>query len=97
MTPGKARRSQRGIWLVRYGIGLATILAGVVWLVLDIGGVGLEGLFAFTGAGLSIILVNLLFRMGLESDREREEHEAAWRFYERHGHWPDDAPPSRRR
>jgi hypothetical protein len=43
--------------------------------------------------GLSIILINFLFRMGQASDREHEEHEEAWRFFERHGHWPDEQPP----
>lgn len=81
------------IIFVRYGIGLLTILVGVVWLIFNFGGFGVEALFAFTGAGLSIILINLLFRMGVESDREREEHEEAWRFYELHGHWPDERPP----
>ncbi|MGZ4165485.1 MAG: hypothetical protein ACXVRW_05085 [Solirubrobacteraceae bacterium] len=81
------------ILFVRYGIGLLTVLAGVVWLVFDFGGFGVEALFAFTGAGLSIILINLLFRMGQDSDREREEHEEDWRFFERHGHWPDEEPP----
>ncbi|MGZ4314093.1 MAG: hypothetical protein ACXVR1_18505 [Solirubrobacteraceae bacterium] len=81
------------ILFVRYGIGLLTVLAGVVWLVFDFGGFGVEALFAFTGAGRSIILINLLFRMGQDSDREREEHEEDWRFFERHGHWPDEEPP----
>jgi hypothetical protein len=85
------------IFLVRYGIGLLTVLVGVVWLIFDFGGFGIEALFAFTGAGLSIILINLLFRMGQQSDRERADHEEAWRFYERHGHWPDEPPPPRRR
>lgn len=84
------------IFFVRYGIGLLTVLVGVIWLIFDFGGFGVEALFAFTGAGLSIILINLLFRMGQESDREREEHEEDWRFFERHGHWPDERPPSRR-
>jgi hypothetical protein len=83
------------IFFVRYGIGLLTILAGVIWLIFDFGGFGLEALFGFTGAGLSIILINLLFRMGRASDREHEQHEEDWRFYERHGHWPDEDPPHR--
>lgn len=83
------------LFFVRYGIGLLTVLVGVIWLIFDFGGFGIEALFAFTGAGLSIILINLLFRMGRDSDREREEHEEAWRFFERHGHWPDEPPPRR--
>jgi hypothetical protein len=85
------------IIFVRYGIGLLTIFVGIVWLIFNFGGFGIEALFAFIGAGLSILLINLLFRMGQESDREREEHEEAWRFYERHGHWPDERPPPQRR
>jgi hypothetical protein len=83
------------IFFVRYGIGLVTILVGVVWLIFDFGGFGIEALFAFTGAGLSIILINLLFRLCQASDREHEAHEEAWRFFERHGHWPDEPPPDR--
>ena len=80
---------------VRYGIGLLTVVAGFVCLTFDLGGFGIEELFGFVGAGLSILLINFLFRMGQQSDREREAHEDAWRFYERHGHWPDEAPPVR--
>jgi hypothetical protein len=36
-----------------------------------------------------VLLLNLLFRMGVEGDRDREREEAARRYFDEHGHWPD--------
>ncbi|HET9104349.1 MAG TPA: hypothetical protein VFN55_13425 [Solirubrobacteraceae bacterium] len=83
-------------WFVRWGIGLAAVAAGLICLILDLGGFGVEELFGFIGAGLSIILINYLFRLGVQSDREHDAHEQEWRYYEAHGHWPDERPRSRR-
>jgi hypothetical protein len=83
-------------WFVRWGIGLVAVLAGVACLILNLGGFGVEELFGFMGAGLSIILINYLFRLGVESDREHEDHEQEWRYSETHGHWPEDVPPEAR-
>jgi hypothetical protein len=80
---------------VRSGIAGLTVLAGIVFLIFDSGGLGIEELFAFAGAGLSIMLLNVLVRMGQDNDREHEDHETAWRFSESHGHWPDEPPPGR--
>ena len=43
------------------------------------------------GAGLSIWLLNVLFRIGVKGDEERD---AEWRraSTSTHGHWPDQAP-----
>ena len=48
------------------------------------------------GAGLSVWLLNLLYRMGVTGDRDRASEDAARDYFDRHGHWPDEAPPSRR-
>lgn len=88
-TPGPV------VGFVRYGIAGLTVLAGIVGLIFNFGGLGIEELFAFAGADLSIMLLNVLFRMGQDSDREHEDHETAWRFYESHGHWPGEPPPGR--
>jgi hypothetical protein len=76
---------------VRYGIAAALIVAGQVVLIADNGprGAGLEGWALFTGAGLAVLLLNLLFRMGVEGDRDREREENARRYFDEHGHWPD--------
>src|ERR1041384_3774556 len=54
------------MFTVRYGIALALIVAGQVVLIADAGprGAGWEGWALFTGAGLAILLLNGLFRMG---------------------------------
>ena len=40
---------------------------------------------------LTVWLINWLFRMSVESNREREDEEEARRFFDRTGRWPDDA------
>ena len=45
---------------------------------------------ALLGAGLSVLLVNLLFRFGVTSDRDRAEEDAARREFDRTGRWPDE-------
>ena len=51
---------------------------------------GLDGLAMGLGAGLSLFVMNLLWRMGFEGDKEREAEEAARRYLGEHGHWPDE-------
>ena len=76
---------------MRYGIAGALIITGQVVLNTDAGpeGAGVEGWALFTGAGLAVLLLNLLFRMGVEGDRDREREEAARRYFDEHGRWPD--------
>jgi hypothetical protein len=46
------------------------------------------------GAGLSVWLLNLLYRVGVKGDRERATEDEAREFFDRHGHWPDEPPPA---
>jgi ABC-type transport system involved in cytochrome bd biosynthesis fused ATPase/permease subunit len=75
-----------------------------VWLPLGIAVVGLaftiigHGKTDLAAAGVCLILIaltvwliNWLFRMSIESNRERDEEEEARRVFDRTGHWPDDA------
>lgn len=79
------------MFTVRYGIAGALIVAGQVVLAVDNGprGAGWEGWALFTGAGVAILLLNLLFRMGVEGDRDREREERARQYFDEHGRWPD--------
>jgi hypothetical protein len=43
-----------------------------------------------TGAALSVLLLNWLFRLGAAGDRERADEEAAREHFARHGRWPDE-------
>jgi hypothetical protein len=79
------------MFAVRYLLPLGIFLLGVVLLIIDSGGlVGVEGFFMATGAALSVLLLNWLFRLGAEGDRERQAEEAARDYFTRTGHWPDE-------
>jgi hypothetical protein len=81
---------------VRYWLGAIMIFGGILCLIISPGGFGTEGFSMAVGAGLSVLMLNWLYRLGASGDREREQEEAAREYLERHGHWPDEAaPPSR--
>jgi hypothetical protein len=42
-------------------------------------------------AGLAVWLLNLLYRVGVSGDRERHREDEARKYFDRHGHWPDDS------
>jgi len=94
-SPASARApsDQRpGAWalFVRYGIGGVMILGGIIVLIISPDGFGTEGFSMAVGGGLSVILLNWLFRLGVSGDRERQEEEAARAYFDRHGRWPDE-------
>jgi hypothetical protein len=95
-----AASRQTGLFtlFVRYGIGWIMVVAGFALLALNPGGFGVEGFSMSVGGGLSVLMLNWMFRLGVRGDREREHEEQARRYLERHGHWPDEEPkdPSRR-
>jgi len=83
-----------GMHVVRYGIPAILIVAGfVVLFVVDDPAMWVGGA-ALVGAGLAVLLLNWLFRVGAEGDRERQDEEAARDFFSEHGHWPDEPPPA---
>jgi hypothetical protein len=77
------------IWL-RYGLPAVVVLGGVVLLALNPSLAGLEGWALLTGAGLSILLLNWLYRVGVKGDAERDDEEAARVYFDEHGRWPDE-------
>jgi hypothetical protein len=94
-------RSQSGtgspLWLfiVRYGIGAVMVIAGIVLLVV-VPGTGAEGFGMAVGGGLAVLLLNVLYRFGVSGDEERAREEAARRYFDEHGEWPEDPPPKQR-
>jgi hypothetical protein len=90
MSPGKSK----GVFAVRYGLPGAILLAGVLVLVFNHSLNGLEGAAMFVGAAGAILLLNVLYRVGVSGDAERDEEAAARDYLDEHGHWPDEAPPS---
>jgi hypothetical protein len=63
---------------------------GLIVLAVVGGDTGVEGWALFTGAGLSILLLNVLFRVGVQGERERAEEDAARDYFAEHGEWPEE-------
>lgn len=71
---------------VRYGIPAALFIAGmVVWA---IGSIAAGAMFI--SAATAVLLLNFLFRIGMEGDKERDREEAARRYFDEHGRWPGE-------
>lgn len=79
------------IWL-RYGLPAALVLAGFVLLLVADGSTRWDGFAMFVGAGLAVLLMNVLFRFGAKGDDERRAEEEAREHFTRTGRWPDEAP-----
>jgi hypothetical protein len=73
---------------VRYGVPLTIAIAGVVCL--EIGGTAAGAGVVLIGSAAIVLLINVLFRLSLVSNREREDEERARERFEREGRWPDE-------
>jgi hypothetical protein len=80
----------RGLLVVRYGIGAVMVAGGIVLIVINPGGLGVDGFAMAVGGGLSVLLINFLFRLGASGDRERQQEEDARTYFDEHGVWPDE-------
>ena len=83
-------RSSNSLLAVRYVLPAAILLAGVVALLLSDTLSGLEGLAMGIGVAGSVLLLNILYRVGVTGDLERDDEEAARVHYDEHGRWPDE-------
>jgi hypothetical protein len=75
----------------RRWIPLAIGVAGVVAIVIG------HGKTAAAGAGVGLVIaalivwmLNWLYRMSVESNRDRDREEDAREYFTRHGRWPDE-------
>ena len=75
---------------LRYGLPAVLIVAGFVLLFTVEGSLRWEGWAMCVGSGLSILLLNALFRYGAKGDQERDDEQAAREYLGQHGRWPDD-------
>ena len=74
---------------VRYGLPVLLTVAGVYFLESDAetwGGLGVM----LIGTAVIVLMLNVMFRISLRSNRERSEEERARDYYAKHGHWPDE-------
>ena len=79
------------IW-IRYGLPAALVLAGFVLLFVADGGTKWDGFAMCVGAGLAVLLMNVLFRFGAQGDEERTREAEAREYLAQHGRWPDEDP-----
>jgi hypothetical protein len=79
------------IWL-RYGLPAVLVLAGFVMLFVADDGIKWDGFAMLVGAGLAVLLMNVLFRFGAKGDDERQAEDDAREYFSSHGHWPDEKP-----
>ena len=80
---------------VRYGIPLVLVIAAVI-VSATAGRVGLAAGALFFSAGTAVLLLNVLYRIGVEGDKERDTEQSARDFFDKHGHWPDEPPSAAR-
>ena len=75
---------------VRYGLPVLLVIVGVVFLAVGGSAPTAAGVM-FIGCAGVVIVANVLFRIGAGGDADRQREEAARRYFDRHGHWPDEA------
>ena len=78
------------IGFLRYGLPAVLVVVGFVILFVADDSLRWDGWAMCVGAGLAILLMNVLFRYGSKGDRERDAEVAAREYYAQHGRWPDE-------
>ena len=86
MTPRRVALSVTRLWLP---VGIAVV--GLVAIVLGHGRTTLAG----AGVGLLLValtvwMINWMYRLSVDSNRDREREEQAREYFDRHGRWPDE-------
>jgi hypothetical protein len=90
VAPTPAKRQSRTELAVRYVLPAAIALIGVLVLIFNHSINGLEGFAMFIGVAGSVLLLNVLYRVGVTGDAERDREEQARTYFDDHGRWPDE-------
>lgn len=78
---------------VRTWLPVIIVAGGVLVMALrGFDDVGLEGGAGIIGAGLAVWLLNWLHRLGVSGESERHDEDEARTYFDKFGHWPDEAP-----
>jgi hypothetical protein len=75
---------------LRYGLPALLVAIGFVILFTVDGPIRWDGWAMCVGSGISVLLLNWLFRYGAKGDHERDAEIAARDYLTEHGHWPDE-------
>jgi hypothetical protein len=87
---------RRTLFVVRYVLPSALTLAGLIIIVIHPRGAALHGGLGIIGAGLAAFLFAFLAKISMSGDEFRDREEEARRFFDEHGHWPDEDPSKAR-
>ena len=90
MSARPRRQHSPGMRFVRFWLPGLIVFAGVALALALRTDAAWEGGALLVSAGLSVLLINVLFRLGVRGDRERVQEEQAREQYERTGVWPGD-------
>ena len=96
MTQRPKGEYRRTLYFVRYVLPSALVLAGLALIVANPSGPALHGGMGIVGAGLAAFLFAFLAKVSMSGDRFRDDEEAARRFFDEHGYWPDEDPSKAR-
>lgn len=81
----------RSVRLLRVWLPAGLCLLGLVLLIVNgFDLFGVSAFAAFVGAGSSIWLTNVLWRIGVSGDDERDREAQDRVYLAKHGHWPDE-------
>lgn len=87
------RRTAVALAGVRFGLPAALLITGVALVVGaesdETTGMGVT----LSGLAFLVLLLNVLMRAGIRSQRDREREENARRYFDRHGRWPPPGEP----
>jgi hypothetical protein len=87
---------RRTLFVVRYVLPGTLTLAGLILITVHPRGAALHGGLGIIGAGLAAFLFAFLAKVSMSGDTFRDHEEEARRFFDEHGHWPDEDPSKAR-
>ena len=88
--PLSAEPTSKFVLFVRYGIPVLLVVASFACLAVAPESSRNEGFALFFGAGVSVLLLNVLYRIGVSGDKDRDSEVAARDYFSEHGSWPDE-------
>ena len=80
---------------VRVGLPVALVIAGVALLIIGHAKTAAAGAgVVVLGAAVMVVMLDWLARLSISSTGDREQEERAREYFDRTGHWPDEAGES---
>jgi hypothetical protein len=95
--PLSSEPTAKFVLFIRYGVPILLIVAGFACLAVAPQSSRNEGFALFFGAGVSVLLLNVLHRIGVSGDEDRDRENEAREYFSEHGSWPDEDREAGRR